>query len=95
MSKNHEMVAVILYKDGTWEIEDIDSNYETQKLYGFKGGRSCDIYHCKKGKEYYYIDIMMKELIEENKNKIKELKNKNKILLEQLLNFKKDFEGGN
>lgn len=95
MTKNHKMVEIILYEDGTWEIEDIDSNYATQKLYGFKGGRSYTGYRCKKGKEYYYIDIMMKELIEENKNKIKELKEKNEILLERLINFKEDFEGGN
>ena len=31
-----EMSQVIVYYDGTWEIKDLDCNYVTQHLLGYK-----------------------------------------------------------
>lgn len=95
MSTKYEMVEITLYEDGTWEIKDIDSSHVTQKLYCALKGRFGTLYYCRKEKAYYYLKKLFKELIAKNKNKIKELEKRNEILLEQLSNFKKDFEGGN
>lgn len=82
MSK--EMVEVILYEDGNYEINDIDSQYAIQRLYGVRHNMSCDIYHCPKSnwKKYLLkllstneIDKKIKEL-EKQKGKMEKLKEK-------------------
>ncbi len=43
-----EMVKVTLYENGRYTVEDVPSDYATQKLCGVKDGMHVDIYHCLK-----------------------------------------------
>ena len=79
---SREMVEVILYEDGTYEVNDIDPNYATQRLFGCRHNMLCDVYHCPKNnwKKYLLklistngIDKKIKEL-EKQKRKLKRLK---------------------
>lgn len=78
-----EMVEVILWEDGTYEVEDTNSNFATQMLHRYDGktGRSAKLYICKKEKWKYYLMRMLstKEIDDE----IRELKKKKKAM-EQL-----------
>lgn len=80
----HEMVEVILFEDGTYEVKDIPSVYATQRLCGVRNGQSCDIYHCYKSKWKEYllkllstnqIDKQIEEL-QKRKKKLTSLKEK-------------------
>ncbi len=50
-----EMVKVILYENGTYEVKDIESDYATQRLVGWVNGSKCDIYYCYKSKWRSYL----------------------------------------
>ena len=78
------MVSVRLYEDGTYEVEDIDPGYATQRLVGSCNGKHCEIYFCPKAswKKYLLrllstkdIDKKIKEL-EKQKKKIEQLREK-------------------
>ena len=77
-----EMVKVILFEDGTYEVNDIPNDYVTQKLCGFYNGKRCDIYYCLKPKWKYYllkllststrnIDKQISELQRKKENRLK------------------------
>lgn len=67
-----EMVSVTLYEDGTYIVEDIDSYYATQRLYGFHNGKECEIYHCSKSRwKEYLVKLLSTKDID---RKIAELK---------------------
>ena len=79
-----EMVSVILFEDGTYEVHDIDPEHATQHLIGSRYGKSCEIYHCLKSnwKQYLLklldtkkIDRQITEL-EKRKKKLLALKSK-------------------
>lgn len=81
---NREMVEVVLYENGTYEVNDIDSDYATQRLFGFRHDMWCDIYRCPKSNwkkrllkllSTNRIDKKIKEL-EKQKRKIEKLKEK-------------------
>lgn len=79
-----EMVEVVLWEDGTYEVEDTNPNHVTQMMYRYdcKGlGRSGKVYICKKEKWKYYLMKMLstKDIDDE----IRELKKKKKAM-EQL-----------
>ena len=46
--ETREMVQVVLYEDGTYEVNDIEPYYATQKLVGYKNGKNCEMYNCLK-----------------------------------------------
>lgn len=50
-----EMVEVILYDDGTYEVNGVDSRHVTQKMVGWSGSRHLEKYYCKKDKWKYYL----------------------------------------
>lgn len=84
MSKTREMVEVILYEDGHYEVNDIESDYATQRLCGNYNDQHVDIYYCKKNKWKMYllkllstneIDEQIKEL-QKKKERINDLRQK-------------------
>jgi len=52
---SREMVCVRLYEDGTYEVEDIDSRYVTQKLFGGCEKGMFEAYNCLKDRWQYYL----------------------------------------
>jgi hypothetical protein len=79
-----EMVEVVLWEDGTYEVEDTEPCYMTQMMYRYDGKgleRRGKVYICKKEKWKYYLMRMLstKEIDDE----IRELKKKKKAM-EQL-----------
>lgn len=79
-----EMSKVIVYYDGTWEIEDLDCHYATQHLYCIIKGKSGECYYCLKGKEEYYKKRLVKSIIKKQEEKVKKeqerLNNLKKVL---------------
>lgn len=78
-----EMVEVRLWEDGTYEVEDTEPHFATQKLYSYDGklGRNGKAYICKKEKwKYYLMKLLSTNDID---NQIRELKKKKKAM-EQL-----------
>lgn len=69
-----EMVEVTLYEDGTYTVEDADSRYATQRMYGYHNGKRYDSYYCFKSrwKEYLVKLLSTKDIDRE----IAELKKK-------------------
>lgn len=83
-----EMVKVILYEDGEYEVVEGESYYRTQRLVGMCGGRHCDIYICSKGKwKYYLLRLLSTKDIDA---KIKKLKEQKKIKEELAVKIKKE-----
>lgn len=81
---SREMVRVRLYEDGTYEIEDIESYWATQRLGGCCSKGFYQEYHCLKGRWKYYllklfdtakIDKEIKEL-QKRKRDMQKLKSK-------------------
>lgn len=50
-----EMVEVVLWDDGTYEVNIVDSNHVTQRMVGWSGSRHFEKYYCKKDKWKYYL----------------------------------------
>jgi hypothetical protein len=78
-----EMVEVVLWEDGTYEVEDTNPHFATQKMYRYDGntGLSAELYICKKEKwKYYLMKLLSTKDIDD---KIREL-NKKKKAMEQL-----------
>lgn len=71
-----EMVKVILYEDGTYTVEDTSPNCATQRMWGMRNGKDCDIYYCFKSrwKEYLVRLLSTKDIDRE----IAELKKQKK-----------------
>lgn len=69
-----EMVEVILFEDGIYEINDIDEDYATQKLTGHINHKNCSIYHCKKKQSKKYLLKLMKDQIKDVDDEVKRLK---------------------
>lgn len=82
-----EMIKVIVYYDGTWDIENLDGNYATQHLYCTIKGKSGECYHCLKGKEEYYKKKLVKNIIKKQEEKVKEAQERLNNLKEVLTNI--------
>lgn len=68
-----EMVEVIVYEDGTYEIEEIGlCNRATQHGYTVRKGRSGEYYYCPKEAEEYYKKKLVKNMIRNQAEKVKE-----------------------
>ena len=80
------MVKVKVFYDGTYEVEDTDSNHATQHLYITHGNNSGQMYICKKDKVDYYKKRLVKEIIKRQREKVKEEQDK----LQKLLDIKWD-----
>ena len=75
-----EMVEVILYADGTYEVVDIPSYYATERYYGMRNDKHFTSYYCPKSKWKYYL---MKLLSTKDIDKqIEELKKKKRMMEE-------------
>lgn len=77
------MVQVILYENGTYEVNDIDPQHITQRLCGYNGltGVSCQMYNCPKAKwKNYLMKLLSTKDIDK---KIRELQ-KQKRTMEKL-----------
>lgn len=96
MNREREMVEVILYADGTYDINDIDSDNATQKLYGRRNGKPCDIYFCPKVKQASYLLKLIRlrhtELVKDIKMKEKMRKQVEKLELKILAEIDKEQE---
>lgn len=66
-----EMSKVIVYYDGTWEVEGLDCNYTTQHLYCTMKGKSGECYYCLRGREEYYKKRLVKSIISKQEEKVK------------------------
>ena len=83
-----EMVKVILYEDGEYEVIEADSNHTTQPMEGIYGNRYCEIYYCPKDKwKCYLLKLLSTKDIDDE---IKELKKKKKTKEELKAKIKKE-----
>lgn len=83
-----EMVEVILYEDGEYEVIEADSNHATQRMAGMYGNIHVEIYYCRKDKwKYYLLKLLSTKDIDE---KIKELKKQKKAKEELKAKIKKE-----
>ena len=84
------MVEVIFCEDGTYEVQDIDSHYRTQRLSGSYKGKSCEVYYCQKAswKKYLLKLISTNEIDKE----IKELKKRKKKIEKLRARIEKELE---
>ena len=79
-----EMVEVLLYKDGTFELNnDIYGDVKPHKAYGFNKGKSCYMYYCRKDKWKMYLLKLINEYEKDIDKNFKQL-NKRKEKLEKL-----------
>lgn len=70
-----EMVKVYLYENGNYKVENIQSYYATQKLFGSDNKGSYEAYYCLKNKwKVYLLKLINTEKIEIDKE-IARLKN--------------------
>ena len=75
-----EMVEVILWENGTYEVKDTDSYNATQKLYRYNGstGLGAELYICPKDKwRTYLMKLLSTKDIDK---KIKELQKQKKTM---------------
>lgn len=76
-----EMVEVILYKDGMYEVHDVESDHRTQRMWVSYNGKEGESYYCLKDKwKHYLIKLCSTKDIDK---KIDELK-KNKKRIEDI-----------
>lgn len=82
-----KMVCVILYENGTYEVENITGEHATQRLCGYsqtKGNYSC--YYCRKEKwKDYLLKLLDTDDIDREIAELKKKKKAKEKLREQLL----------
>ena len=88
---SREMVRVRLFKDGTYEVKDIDSIYATQRLAGCCEKGTVDIYHCPKSRWKYYL-LKLLDTTEIDKE-IKELQKRKRNMQKLKDKISKELEG--
>lgn len=85
-----EMVEVVLYKDGTYTVEDISPECATQRMWGMHHGKDCDIYHCFKSRwKEYLVKLLSTKDIDQ---KIAELRRQKKAKEELKAKILKEIE---
>jgi len=90
-----EMVEVILYENGTYEVNDIDPHCATQRLYRYNGQAklSAKVYNCPKDKwETYLMKLISTKDID---RKIKELQKQKKAIENLKENIVKTLKNNN
>ena len=86
-----EMVEVILYENGTYEVKDIEADYATQRLVGWVNGIECDIYYCHKNKwKTYLMKLLDTNAIDKN---IRELQKRKKAIEKLRVRISKEIAG--
>jgi len=81
-----EMVEVTLYEDGTYTVEDIDSCYATQKLWGWRNDQKCESYHCLKSRwKDYLVKLLNTKDIDQEIAELKKKKRAKEALKARLL----------
>jgi len=80
-----EMVRVCLYENGDYKVENIGSNYATQKLYGSDSKGSYKMYHCLKNKwKVYLLKLIDTKKIDKEIAKLKKRKQQMEMLRKKL-----------
>ena len=86
LPKKREMVKVILYEDGTYTVEDVDSSYATQRMYGCRNGKNCDIYYCFKSRwKEYLVRLLSTNDIDRQIDELKKKKRAKEALKTKIL----------
>lgn len=83
-----EMVQVVLYEDGTYEVNEAESHHATQHMVGMSDKGRRELYYCHKDKwKYYLLKLLSTKEIDE---KITELKKQKKAKEELKAKIKKE-----
>lgn len=86
-----EMVEVILYENGTYEVKDIEADSATQRLVGWVNDSKCDIYHCPKSKwRTYLMKLLDTKAIDKE---IRELQKRKKAIEKLRVRISKEIVG--
>lgn len=82
-----EMVKVTLDENGRYTVDDVSSDYVTQRLWGTKDDMQVDIYYClKKNWKKYLLKLVSTTEIDRQIAELKKQKQKMIELKEQLNN---------
>lgn len=83
-----EMVEVVLYENGEYEVKGANPNHATQHMVGMSDKGRRELYYCHKDKwKYYLLKLLSTKEIDE---KIKELKKQKKAKEELAEKIKKE-----
>ena len=83
-----EMVQVVLYEDGTYEVNEAKPYHTTQRMVGMSDKGRCKLYYCSKDKwKYYLLKLLSTRDIDE---KIKELRKQKKVKEELATKIRKE-----
>lgn len=83
-----EMVKVVLYEDGEYEMIEVEPYYRTQRMVGTYGNRYFEMYYCPKDKwKHYLLRLLSTKDID---RKIKRLKKYKKTREELKSKIKKE-----
>lgn len=83
--ETREMVQVVLYEDGTYEVNDIEPYYATQQLVGYKNGKNCKMYNClKRNWKKYLMKLLDTKDIEKQIQELQRRKKNLDILRSQI-----------
>lgn len=75
-----QMVEVILYEDGRYEVNDVAERYATTHLYRCAHGVEGEMYYCKKSRWKFYLLKLVRSIEKSLDKQIAELNEKrNKI----------------
>ncbi len=89
-----EMVKVKLYENGTYTVEDISSEYGTQRLCGISNGMNVEIYYClKKNWKKYLLKLASTTKIDKQIAELKKQRQKIIELRERLNSELSESEG--
>lgn len=83
-----EMVEVILYENGTYEVNDVDPHHATQMLYGYNGSTRIHFrkYYCPKDKwKTYLIKLLSTKDIDKKIQKLQKQKKEMEKLKEKII----------
>lgn len=83
--KERKMVDIMLFDDGTYEIEDVPSYRIAHRYYGVVDGKPCIGQICKKDKWRWHLRKLISWAIKDNNKKISKCKKEN-ACLEKLKN---------
>jgi hypothetical protein len=83
-----EMVKVVLYEDGTYEVNEAESHHATQHMVGMDNRGRFESYYCPKNEwKHYLLELLCTKDIDA---KIEKLKEQKKIREELAAKIKKE-----
>jgi hypothetical protein len=85
-----EMVEVVLYEDGTYEVNEADSHHAIQSMVGRGNKGRFELYYCPKDKWKHYLLILLST--KDIDWKIEKLKEQKKAREELAEKIKKELE---